>query len=45
MKLNSLNTQSVHEQARLLMSSRRHKLQNRQQSMLNRASAEVGVSA
>ena len=43
MKLNSLDTQSVYTQARLLMSSRRHKLQNREQSMLNRVSAEVGI--
>jgi hypothetical protein len=50
MKLNSLgiqdnhNLQSVSAQARLLMSERRQKLQNRQQSMLYRA-AQTGLDA
>lgn len=47
MKLNNFgiqdnrNSQSVSAQARLLMSERRHKVQNRQQSMLNRLTAEI----
>ena len=38
------NSQSVSTQARLLMSDRRQKLQNRQQSILHRAASEVGSS-
>lgn len=51
MKLNSYSTQhdynpqSVSAQARLLMSERRQKVQNRERSMLNRAALEVGLSA
>ncbi len=37
------NPQPVSTQARLLMSERRHKLQNRQQSMLHRAASEAGI--
>lgn len=47
MKLNHLgiqnDTQSVSHQARLLLSERRHKQQNRQQTMLHRAASEVGI--
>lgn len=47
MKLNHLgiqnNTQSVSQQARLLLSDRRHKQQNREQTMLRRAASEVGI--
>lgn len=39
------NPQSISATARLLMSARRQKVQSRSQSMLNRAAAEVGVSA
>lgn len=50
MKLNNLpiqndDTQSVSDQARLLMSERRHKIQHRQQSMLYRAASSVGLDA
>lgn len=50
MKLNNLgiqndDTQSVSAQARLLMSERRHKIQHRQQSMLQRAASSVGFDA
>jgi hypothetical protein len=51
MKFNNLsiqydyNSQSVSAQARLLMSERRQKVQNRERSMLNRAALEVRVSA
>jgi len=37
------NPQSVSAFARLLMSERRQKLQNRQQSMLHRAASEAGI--
>lgn len=49
MKLNNLgipnedNSRSVSDQARLLMSERRHKIQNRQQSMLHRAASSLGL--
>ena len=48
MKLNNLglqtnNDRSISAQARLLMSERRHKQHNRQQSMLHRAASEVGM--
>lgn len=48
MKLNNLGIQnnsdrSISHQARLLMSERRHKQHNRQQSMLQRAASEVGM--
>jgi hypothetical protein len=51
MKLNNLgiqnddNSRSVSAQARLLMSERRQKIQNRQQSMLHRAASSVGLDA
>ena len=37
------NSQLVSAQARFLMSDRRQKLQNRQESMLHRAASEVGI--
>ncbi|AFY78802.1 MAG: hypothetical protein IGR93_08740 [Hydrococcus sp. C42_A2020_068] len=37
------NSESISEQARLLMSQSRHKQHNRQQSMLHRAAEEVGI--
>ena len=49
MKLNHLdiqygnNSQSVSAQARFLMSVRRQKVQNHQESMLHRAASEVGI--
>ncbi|MBF2005391.1 hypothetical protein ACF3DV_20120 [Chlorogloeopsis fritschii PCC 9212] len=49
MKSNYLDTQSddksrlISAQARLLMSRSRHKLQNRQQTMLHRAASELGI--
>lgn len=49
MKLNNLgipnedNSRSVSDQARILMSERRHKIQNRQQSMLHRAASSLGL--
>lgn len=39
------NSRSISTAARLLMSSSRHKVQHRQQSMLYRAASEVGIDA
>lgn len=41
--IQSNNDRSVSTQARLLMKERRQKLQNRSQSMLQRAASEVGI--
>ena len=43
-KNNQYNRMSVSAQARLLMSSRRQKEQNRYQSMLQRSAAELGLN-
>lgn len=44
MKINNPEIQrSVAAQARMLMSERRHKAQSREQSMLQRAAASVGL--
>lgn len=45
MKVNYSDTQSVYAQARFLMRTSRQKLQNREQSMLNRAATQVGIGA
>jgi hypothetical protein len=37
------NSRSISAQARLLMNSSRHKVQNRQQSMLHRVALLVGI--
>lgn len=42
---NTENSQPVSAQARLLMSQSRQKLQNRQQSMLQRVASKVGIDA
>lgn len=39
------NSQSVSDQARLLMSRNRQKDHNRQQSMLQRTASEMGIDA
>ena len=39
------NPRAIAVQARLLMSERRQKIQNRQQSMLHRAASSVGLDA
>jgi hypothetical protein len=39
------NSRSISANARLLMSEHRHKVQNRQQSMLHRVASEVGIDA
>jgi hypothetical protein len=42
-RIQSNNLQSVSAQARLLMSQRRQRQQNRIQSMLQRAASEIGM--
>lgn len=50
MKANNLDirshdgSQPIRAQARLLMSQSRHRQQNRQQSMLQRAAGELGIT-
>lgn len=42
---NDNNSRAVSAQARFLMSESRHKLEKRQQSMLQRAASSVGIDA